>query len=284
MPIGRSKEVVGLMRQYEVGSEETLLEVALAYGIGYNEIAEANPGVDPWIPKPGDRVMLPTRWVLPAVKRKGIVVNLAEMRLYYFGRMNGRRSVGTYPIGVGVEGFNTPLGTYRISNKMRKPSWFVPSSIREEIPNLPKVIPPGEDNPLGEYAMQLKGTGYFIHGTNSPFGIGRRVSHGCIRLYPEDIRELYSLARPGTPVRVIYQPVKVAFDRGEVYMEVHEDYMKRSGNLYKRAKTLLRKRGLLRKVDLELVRKAVKDALGYPVRVTRGSAPVMEAGTERESG
>jgi L,D-transpeptidase ErfK/SrfK len=218
------------------------------------------------------------------VPRKGIVVNLAEMRLYYFGRLNGRRVVSTYPIGVGLEGFNTPLGKYSISMKMVRPSWFVPFSIRKENPSLPRIMPPGEDNPLGEYALQLKGTAYFIHGTNNPFGIGRRVSHGCIRLYPNDIKELFFLVRRGTPVRVIYQPVKVAYQGGEVFIEVHKDYQGRAGDLEKKAKTLLRKRGLLGKTDIGLLRKAVDEALGYPVRVTKGTAPVMEAGAERESG
>ena len=275
-PIAKGQDMVGIIRQYEVGSAETLLQVAWDYGLGYNEIVDANPGIDPWVPEQGQRVLLPTRWIVPDAGRRGIVVNLAEMRLFSYGTLNGRKIVSSYPIGVGLEGLETPAGLYSIDLKLKNPSWFVPSGVRKEIPTLPRVMPPGAENPLGEFAMRLKGTQYLIHGTNNPYGIGRQVSHGCIRLYPEDIRELFALTRRGTEVRVIYQPVKVGRQGGAVYVEVHPDYLGRVGNMLKLAYSILSKRGLKGKVDDGLLKGAVKDALGYPVRVSPGPVPYLK--------
>jgi len=283
-PLAPGQETVGLLRHYEVGGKETLLEVAWDYGIGYNEIADANPELDPWVPRRGDHVTLPTWWVLPASPREGITVNLAEMRLYSFGELNGRKMVSTYPIGVGMDGFDTPVGSYSISQKTKDPSWFVPVSLRRENPELPAVMPPGEDNPLGKYAMRLDGTQYLIHGTNNPFGIGRRVSHGCIRLYPEDISELFSLTPRGTPVHVVYQPVKVAVMEGEIYVEVHKDYQDRLDSLFRVAVSILRERGLMDRVDSMLLMKAAREAWGYPVPVGGKPAPIIKAAKEQESG
>ncbi len=283
-PLVPGQETVGLLRHYEVGGKETLLEVAWDYGIGYNEIADANPGLDPWVPKRGDHVRIPTWWVLPDSPREGITVNLAEMRIYSFIELNGRKVVSTYPIGVGMDGFDTPVGSYKISLKLKDPSWFVPASLRRENPDLPTVMPPGEDNPLGDYAMRLSNTQYLIHGTNKPFGIGRQVSHGCIRLYPEDIRELFALTPRGTSVHVVYQPVKVAVLDGEVYVEVHKDYMGRSGSLLRVASTILRERRLMHRVDSRLLLEAAREARGYPVPVGGVPAPIIEAAKEQESG
>ncbi|MCK4911114.1 MAG: L,D-transpeptidase family protein [Thermodesulfovibrionales bacterium] len=283
-PLVPGQEVVGLLRHYEAGSEETLLEVAVKYGVGYNEIADANPGIDPWVPYEGERVVIPTRWVLPEGPREGIVVNLAEMRLYFFGSLNGRKVVSAYPIGVGLEGSETPVGIYSIGVKLEDPSWFVPVEFRRDNPKLPRVMPPGQDNPLGKFAMSLSGTQFLIHGTNSPFGIGRQVSHGCIRLYPRDIRELYSLSPPGTEVRVVYEPVKVGLYGGEVVVEVHSDYLGRNGSLMGEAEKALKKRGLAGRVDRRLLEKAVRESRGYPVPVGGEPAPIIEAAKEQESG
>ncbi|KKM52060.1 hypothetical protein LCGC14_1555170 [marine sediment metagenome] len=283
-PIEEGQDMVGIVRQYEVGGKETLLEVAWDYGLGYNEIADANPGIDPWVPKQGQRVLLPTRWALPDAPRKGILVNLAELRIYFFRQLNGRNVLSTYPIGVGMEGLETPAGLYRIDMKLKDPLWIVPPSIRKEIPTLPRVMPPGDENPLGKFAMRLGGTQYLIHGTNNPFGIGRQVSHGCIRLYPEDIRELFALTRVGAEVRIIYQPVKVAVRGGHVYVEVHSDYLGRVESLQGQAYEILRKRGLMDRVDERLLRNAIKDALGYPVKVSPEPMPYIKADKEQESG
>lgn len=283
-PLAPGQDVLGILRHYEAGSEETLLEVAVKYGVGYNEMADANPAINPWVPYEGERVVIPTRWVLPDASRVGIVVNMAEMRLYSFSKLNGRRMVSSYPIGVGIEGFETPMGQYSIGVKLREPSWFVPVEFRRENPSLPRVMPPGQDNPLGKFAMSLSGTQFLIHGTNSPFGIGRQVSHGCIRLYPRDIRELFALTPIGTPVHVIYQPVKVGLLGGEVMVEVHSDYLGRNGSLMEEAWKVIKKRGLTGRVDRGLLEKAVSEATGYPVRVSPEPMPYIKAATGQESG
>lgn len=219
-------DVVGEARVATVAEGETLLDIARAHDLGYNEITAANPGLDPWLPPPGSSVVLPTRYVLPAAPRQGIVVNLAEMRLYFYPEAHGgERVVMTFPIGIGQEGWLTPLAVTRVVAKIKDPAWTVPASIREEHARLgdplPAVVPPGPDNPLGAYALRLGMTSYLIHGTNKPYGIGRRASHGCIRLYPEDIELLYRNVTVDTPVYIIDQPYKLGRDGERLYLEAH---------------------------------------------------------------
>ncbi|MGH8454219.1 MAG: L,D-transpeptidase family protein [Nevskiales bacterium] len=207
--------------------EDTLLDIARRYDLGYEDIKLANPGVDTWIPGQNMPVMLPTRYILPAGPRKGIVINIAEMRLYYYPKelRDGREVVITHPISIGRDDWKTPLGTTTILRKDRDPAWYPPASIRKEHAAegdpLPKVVPPGPDNPLGKYALRLGITGYLIHGTDKPFGIGMQVTHGCMRLYPEDIESMFQKVAVGTPVRIINQPVKTGWHRGTLYLEVH---------------------------------------------------------------
>ena len=269
MPLEKGREMMGLLTVYTVKGTETLHEVALDHRIGYNEIADANPALDPWVPKQGQTAVVPTMWILPAGPRKGIVVNLAEMRLYYFWKLNGRNVVSTYPVGVGVDGSETPLGKYKVIDKFKNPSWLVPKSIRRSEPGLPRIVPPGKDNPLGDYAMLISRRGHLIHGTNAPFGIGRRVSHGCIRLYPGDIRELFTIAPRGVQVQIVYQPVKVAVRGQDVYIEVHKDYMDHKTDTMKEAVAILKKRGLADRVNRKLLKEAVKKQFGYPVKINR---------------
>lgn len=257
--------VVGFTRTHIVAEEETLIELARQYGLGYNEISDANPAVDPWIPEAGTVLEVPTVWVLPNAPREGIVVNMAEMRLYHYSTLNGKRFVRTYPVGTGVDGFVTPEGTYTITKKIENPAWYVPENIRRERPELPAVVPPGEDNPLGSFAMKLSGTGYFIHGTNRPFGIGRRVSHGCIRLYPEDIESLFASVRPGTPVNVIYQPLKIGLKGSVIYIEVHRDYLGLVDDPLGLAIKMLRRGKVLGLVDKGRLREAVREKRGVAV-------------------
>jgi len=220
---GPTETVVGRVKEHVVAEGETLLDVARWYDLGYNQIILANPGVDPWIPKEGTKVVIPSAYVLPRIKA-GLVVNLAEMRLYFFRNEAQGRVVYTAPIGVGTEGKLTELGVYTIIRKKKDPAWHVPKSIREEDPTLPPVVPPGPDNPLGRYALYLSRGAYAIHGTNKPWGIGRRVSHGCIRLYPEDIEALYPLVPVGTPVFIIYQPYKLGLKGKKVYLQAFPDF------------------------------------------------------------
>lgn len=209
--------------------EDTLFDIARRNGVGYEEIVAANPGVDPWLPGDGTEILLPTRYVLPNAPRTGVVVNLPEHRLYYYPRTKKGEPavVRTYPISIGKMDWKTPIGVTQIVSKQEKPSWYPPASVLKEHEErgdpLPKVVPPGPDNPLGEYAMRLgiPGGSYLIHGTNKPAGVGMQVTHGCIRLYPEDIAELFPLVPVKTQVQLIDQPNKAGWQRGVLYAERH---------------------------------------------------------------
>ncbi len=217
-PLFRGQQAVGVLGTYVTGDEDTLLDVARANDLGYGQLVVVNPGIDPWLPGPGRRVTLPGVYLVPDGPRRGIVINLSEQRLYYFPPDG--RTLETYPIGVGVQGWATPLGVTQVTGKEVRPAWYPPSSIRKEEPELPEVVPPGPDNPLGEYALRLGWPSYLIHGTNKPYGVGRNVSHGCIRLYPEDIERLFGEVRVGTPVRVDEEEFRLAWIDGELYLAV----------------------------------------------------------------
>lgn len=204
--------------------EDTLLDIAARNGLGFEEIVHANPNVDTWIPGDGTQVLLPKRHILPQATRAGIVINVAEMRLYYYPARSGR--VETYPVSVGRSDWNTPQTTTRITRKAENPSWTPPASIRREHladgrGALPAVVPGGPDNPLGQHALYLGIPSYLIHGTNNPNGIGMQVTHGCIRMFPADIRHLYHAVPVGTRVTIVNQHYKVGWDAGTLYVEVH---------------------------------------------------------------
>jgi L,D-transpeptidase ErfK/SrfK len=221
-------QLVGEIQYVKSRADDTLLDIARRYDLGYNEITAANPQVDPWLPGEGTDILLPTRFILPQAPRQGLVVNLAEMRLYYFPAPQKGETprVITHPLGIGSQGRSTPVGDFRIMMKIEHPSWTIPENIYAERLaegiQTPRVLPPGPDNPLGEYAMMLNGDGLFIHGTNKPYGIGMRVSHGCLRLYPEDIRTLVHQVPKGTAVHIVDQPYKFGKENGEVYLEAHQ--------------------------------------------------------------
>lgn len=224
-----SPPIIGTIERIRTVYEDTLLDIARRYSLGYEEIARANPGVDMWLPGEGTEVILPGRRILPPGPREGIVVNLPEHRLYYFPKpkKDGRRLVFTYPVSIGKMDWHTPIGKTHIVSKVKRPNWYPPESVRKEHAargeRLPAVVPPGPDNPLGEYAMRLAipPGSYLIHGTNNPLAVGMAVTHGCIRMYPEDIEELFSLVSVGTPVWIINEPVKVAYANGELLLEAH---------------------------------------------------------------
>ena len=221
------QSVIGTLEHVTVRHEDTLADIGRRFGVGYRELRIANPRLDPWLPGEGAEVLLPTRYVLPDTPRKGLVLNLAEMRIYYYlqNRQGEAPRVVTYPVSIGRQDWSTPLGATSIQAKVRDPHWYPPASIREEHAAqgepLPAVVPPGPDNPLGRHALRLARPGYLIHGTNKPFGIGMRVTHGCIRLTPEDVEELYAVVQVGTPVHVIHQPFKLGWQAGMLYLEVH---------------------------------------------------------------
>jgi L,D-transpeptidase ErfK/SrfK len=262
-------EVVGRVGRYTVKSNESLYEIARTYKTGFNEIVAANPGIDPYVPGKGTSLILPTSWILPDTSRvPGIVVNVSEMRFYYFFKKNRTVMVKTYPIGIGDAGYSTPLGRFRVVEKIAHPAWYVPASIRKERPELPEVVPPGPDNPMGSHALRLSRRTVLIHGTDVPWGIGRRVSHGCIRLYPEDIVELFRIVPLKTPVIIVRQPVKAGISRGRVYVEVNDDEDLKSFDYTSEAVSLLRERGLLDMVSKDKLAQAIMEKKGFPVDVS----------------
>ncbi len=225
----RDEAVVGSDQTVETVYEDTLYDLARRYSLGSEEIIRVNPGVDPWIPGAGKQITVPGRHILPPGPREGIVVNLPEHRLYYYPKPNrdGTREVVTYPVSIGKMDWRTPLGLTHVIQKQKDPKWYPPESVRKEHAAagdpLPAVVPAGPDNPLGEYAMRLAaGNGtYLIHGTNNPIAVGLAVTHGCVRMYPDDVAALFPLIPVGTPVRLINDPVKVAWVDGELLLEAH---------------------------------------------------------------
>lgn len=220
-------DVIGAVSTVVARQEDTLVDIARRHGLGYQDIVRANPGVNVWVPGEGTEVVLPTQYVLPPGPRKGVVLNLAEYRLYYFPetREGATPTVMTYPISIGRMDWETPLGRTSIVAMAKDPAWYPPQSVRDEHAAdgdpLPRVVPPGPENPLGTRALRLGLPGYLIHGTNRPAGVGMRVSHGCVRMFPEDIEFLFDNIRVQTPVRIINVPVKIGWDGDALVAEVH---------------------------------------------------------------
>jgi L,D-transpeptidase ErfK/SrfK len=222
-----SPDLVGELALATTVYDDTLSDLARAYDQGYLEMRLANPGVDPWIPGEGTELVVPSQYVLPQAPRKGIVINVPEMRLYYFPR-RARAAPGvviTHPISIGRQEWLTPHGATKIVARVKDPAWYPPKSIREEHAAngdpLPTVVPAGPENPLGAFALRLGIPGYLIHGTNRPYGIGMRVTHGCVRMYPKDIKAVFSSVSIGTPVHIVNQPYKIGVAHGKLYLEVH---------------------------------------------------------------
>ena len=222
-------DVIGEVTYIQSIAADTFVDIARRHGLGYTDLVRANPEVDPWLPGEGTQIVLPTQFVLPDAPRRGIVLNLAEYRLYYFPDADSEPAsrVVTYPISIGRMDWETPLGRTRVVAKASNPSWYVPESVHQERRDngdepLPRVVPPGPDNPLGSRAMRLGLPGYLIHGTNRPAGVGMRVTHGCIRMFPEDIEVFFDQIPVGTEVTIVNQPVKFGWRDGQLHMEAHE--------------------------------------------------------------
>lgn len=215
--------LIGKEERIIAGREDTLIDIGRQNSIGYDEILNANPGVDAWMPQSGSTVVLPHLYVLPDAPQQGIVINAAEMRLYYYPKGTG--TVETFPISIGRSDWNTPIGVTKITRKTANPVWYPTASVKQEhLANgdpLPSVVPAGPDNPLGKYALYLGLPAYLIHGTNNEYGIGMQVTHGCMRMYAPDIQRLYQTVPVGTPVRIVNQPYKVGWRDGVLYVEVH---------------------------------------------------------------
>lgn len=250
--------------------------------MGFVEVRAANPDLDPWIPGDGAEVIIPSRHLLPDAPREGIVINLPEMRVYAY--LNGDDAPSTFALGIGRDGLDTPIGETSIVRKAVDPTWRPTKRMREEDPELPAVVPPGPDNPLGTHALYLGWPTYAMHGTNRPYGIGRRVSSGCIRMYPESIKEFYELVPVGTKVNVVVQPIKVAWIDNELFLEAHPDLdqafaMEESGEVQKQKlseddmKHIIEIAGEYEALlNWPRIRAALRERKGYPIRIAlRGS-------------
>ena len=221
------QDVIGEISTVVANHDDTLVDIARRHGLGYYDVVRANPDVNVWVPGEGTEIVLPNRFVLPPGPRTGLVLNIAEYRMYYYPKpATGEvAKVHTYPMSIGRMDWETPLGLPQIIAMARNPAWYPPQSVREEHAAdgdpLPSVVPPGPDNPLGTRALRLGLPGYLIHGTNKPAGVGMRVSHGCIRMFPEDIEFLFDRIQVKTAVRIIDVPVKVGWDGDALVAEVH---------------------------------------------------------------
>jgi L,D-transpeptidase ErfK/SrfK len=268
--------LVGRTQHHRIAAGENLLEVARAAGLGFREVRDGNPAIDEWEPHAGVDILLPSRMILPRTSYRGLVINIPEMRLYYFpaDALPGERvPVLTWPIGIGAEEAPSPVGHFTVKSKDENPTWVVPASIQRTMEHPRAVVPPGPDNPLGDYRIRLSIDVYAIHGTNDPWTVGRLTTHGCIRLYPEDIETLYPLVETGTPGEIVYQPVKFGESSGRVYVEVHQDVYQTFPSLETHAFEVLDASGLTSRVDAELLRAAVRAKTGVPTDVTRGTPP-----------
>ena len=275
------EDAVGELQVALAGGEDTFVEFARSYGLGFDELRAANPGVDPWLPGEDTPVVLPTRFVLPDAPREGIVLNVAAKRLFYYPpAVNGEPTmVETYPIGIGREDWATPTGATTVVARTRDPVWFVPASIRREHAEmgdpLPAQVPPGPDNPLGSRVLQLGLPGYLIHGTNKPAGVGMRVSHGCVRLYPEDIEFLYDRIPVGTPVTIVNQPLLLGRSGNDLLLEAHPPLAEDERDLLPDFEKLAATRADdmpngSANVDITRLAPIAKEQRGFPVSVLSG--------------
>ncbi len=267
-----SPDLIGELGQTTTVYEDTISDLARDFDQGYREMRLANPKVDSWLPGTGTEVLVPSLYVIPKAPRDGIVINTAEMRMYYFNGKDasGAKRLMTFPISIGREQWVTPKGRTTVVGKVKNPAWHPPKSIRkehaEEGDMLPTVVPAGPDNPLGTHALMLGISGYLIHGTDKPFGIGMRVTHGCIRMYPEDIVTMFNATPVGTPVYIVNQPLKVGIASGNIYLEVHPRLEEEQGaadeQRYSTAVKLILER--VKGYDAALVWSDIKHALQSP--------------------
>lgn len=220
-------DVVGAVSTIIATYDDTLVDIARRHGLGYQDIVRANPEVNVWLPGEGAEIVLPNRFVLPPGPRIGLILNLAEYRMYYFpeAKTGEVAKVHTYPMSIGRMDWDTPLGITSIVAMAKNPAWYPPQSVRDEHAAdgdpLPRRVPPGPENPLGTRALRLGIPGYLIHGTNRPAGVGMRVSHGCVRMFPEDVEFLFDRIRVNTAVRIINVPIKIGWDGEMLVAEVH---------------------------------------------------------------
>lgn len=292
-------DVVGELQVTRVAGEDTFSDIARRFNLGYEEMVRANPGVDPWLPGENREIVLPTQFVLPDAPREGLVINLAQLRVFYYPKVKEGepRTVITHPIGVGKVGWSTPEGTTKITGKMKNPTWFPPASVRKEHRQagdpLPSKVPPGPDNPLGAHMMTLGWPSYLVHGTNKPYGVGMRSSHGCIRFYPEDIQQLYDNIPVGTKVTVVNQPFVFGWDRGTLYAQAFPVMEDDKREHPKGAEALLNAaisdemwqtvKEHNATVDLELVNSLISKPRGVAVPVSKAVQTVAQKPSQKAS-
>lgn len=284
----------GEVKRIQTRYEDTLIQLARQHSLGYEELLRVNKGVDPWLPGAGTEILIPGQRLLPPGVREGIVVNLPEHRLFYFPKPEKGKPpvVLTFPVSVGKMDWNTPLGVTKVVRKQKDPPWYPPESVRKEHikrgdPPLPAVVPAGPDNPLGTRSMRLDipGGAYLIHGTNNPDAVGMAITHGCLRMYPEDIERLFDLTPVGTRVTLINEPVKISRFGGEVWLEVHPPVDEKGQVLTvdievfeTRLNELLGEAEVI--IDWEMALRALREATGMPVLV--GLELVPEGAAEPE--
>ena len=281
--VAKGDDVIGRLAFISLEKGDTLPDIARHFSLGINEVSAANPGVDIWVPEAGERIMLPLSFILPDAARKGIVINLAAMRLFQFKGDSESLAVLTYPVGVGTEERPSPTGQMYVERKATRPTWHVPASIAEDHRKkgdpLPAKVLPGPQNPLGEYALYLSKSTYLMHGTNKPASIGLRATNGCIRLYPEDVKKLYENTLVKTPVNIVDQPYLLGQRNGVVYMEVHsppEDLdAAEFDKIYAKLRNIEKETG--RTLDWSKVKKVLAEARGIPV-------PIFESRQGSETG
>jgi L,D-transpeptidase ErfK/SrfK len=259
--------LVGAVQHYRIKKGDDLLELARHYGLGYSELGVLYRNWDPFLPPAGAEITIPTLWIVPNNHGNQIIVNTGEMRLYYFIKNNTQ--VYTFPIGMGVLDFRTPQGKFRVIEKKVHPAWHIPKALQKKYEMA--VMPPGPDNPLGDYKLTLSWGDYGIHGTAMPLGVGRLVSHGCTRMYPEHIKKLFPMVPVGTSVEYVYEPAKIGFRQGRIYLSVHEDVYFKIPSMILHVLNMLEQRSLADQVNMRKVMQAVEEQNGMPVDITRGS-------------
>lgn len=285
--LAEAATVVGASHPYTFRNGDTLYDVARHLGLGINEVRDALPEMDVWLPPEGQRVPFPTWWILPESDYKGVVVNIPEMRLYYFPPTKDPPTVITYAVGLGRDEWQTPTGRFKVSEKTVNPTWVIPDSIREERMRekgrFEKLIPGGHpENPLGRYRMRLTLPLYGIHGTNIAWGVGMQVSHGCIRLYPEDIDRLFPIVPVGSPGEFVYQAVKIGVRSGRIYAEVHRDIYDSGYDYWNEARAVLAEKGWEDYVDWGRLAEAIDRKSGVPTWISL-AGPMPEAEEENVS-
>lgn len=283
-------DIFGKVERIRTRYEDTLIEIARRYSLGYEELLRVNKGVDPWLPGEGTQIVIPGQRLLPPAPREGIVVNLPEHRMYYFlpPKKGEKARVMTFPVSVGKMDWQTPIGVTKVVSKQKDPPWYPPESVRREYAargeTLPAVVPPGPRNPLGGHALRLNipGGAYLIHGTNNPDAVGMAVTHGCLRMYPEDVAILFEAVKVGTRVNLINEPLKMTRVDGEVWIEVHppidnqgqsvavklEDFERRLDTLLGAAEVA---------INWDIALQALREASGIPVMIGLELAPEIPA-------